>query len=157
MALKNQEKVEPLLKDVPAHAARLAEELPKLGGDLAKVLRETQRLKDVAAQMRQAHKGLETALARWPQIRETLSGTATVLKATQAQLKHVVDHKEEYEAAMADTVELTDEFAKGLPAYSVKCSSPRKGPMVISPSATVARLPALSASGEKGPLAAELS
>src|SRR5207248_2886182 len=37
-ALKQQEKVEPLLKDVPEHAARLAEELPRLGEELAKVL-----------------------------------------------------------------------------------------------------------------------
>src|SRR5262249_53154751 len=37
LALKQQDKVEPLLKDVPEHAARLIEELPKLGGDLARI------------------------------------------------------------------------------------------------------------------------
>jgi DNA repair exonuclease SbcCD ATPase subunit len=118
LALKQREKVEPLLKNVPEHAARLAEELPKLGADLAKILRETQKLKDIAAQMRMAHKGLESAVARWPQLRDTLNATAKLLKATQVQLKQVVDRREEYEKAMAETVEFTDEFAERLPAYT---------------------------------------
>src|SRR5262249_23042620 len=44
-ALKKQAEVEPILKDIPEHAARLTEELPLLGGDLAKILRDTGRLK----------------------------------------------------------------------------------------------------------------
>src|SRR5262245_24708474 len=104
MALKQQEKVEPLLKNVPQHAARLAEELPKLGTDLAKILRDTEKLKDIASQMRQAHKALEGAVSRWPELRDTVMGSAKLLKATQTQLKQVVDRRDEYEKALAETV-----------------------------------------------------
>src|SRR5207244_752909 len=60
-ALKQQDKVEPLLKDIPAHTARLAEELPTLGGDLSRLLRDTGRLKEVAVSLRQAQKGIADA------------------------------------------------------------------------------------------------
>src|SRR5260370_27676055 len=53
LALQNHGKVEPLLKEIPSHAARLADALPKLGGDLARILRDTQRLKEVAGALRQ--------------------------------------------------------------------------------------------------------
>ena len=42
--LKQQDKLEPLLKEMPAHVARLAEGLPQLSGDLSRILRETKHL-----------------------------------------------------------------------------------------------------------------
>src|SRR5262245_18213485 len=78
--LKQREKLEPLLKDAPANAARLAEELPELGADLAKVLRDTKQMKDVAMSLRQAQQELDTAAAHWPQTRSTLGESAKVLR-----------------------------------------------------------------------------
>jgi ABC-type transporter Mla subunit MlaD len=118
LALAQQDKVEPLLKNVPEHAARLAEQLPKLGKDLARVLRETERFKEVAATLRQAQKGLDGAVSRWPELRNTLSRSATLLRGTQKQLQSVVDNREEFEKAMAETVALTEEFADRLPAFT---------------------------------------
>jgi tetrahydromethanopterin S-methyltransferase subunit B len=115
LALKQQDKVEPLLKDVPEHAARLVEELPKLGGDLARILRDTRRLKEVAAALRQANKGIDNAVARWPELRITLTRFATTLQVTHGQLDQALQHREEYETAMKQSILLGDSFAELLP------------------------------------------
>jgi uncharacterized phage infection (PIP) family protein YhgE len=115
VALQHQDKVEPLLKEVPSHAARLVEGLPQLSGDLARILRDTDRLKEVAAGLRQAQKGIDTAVARWPELRTTLSRLAVVLQATHDQLDQAVQHRHEYESAMHETVQVADTFAAMLP------------------------------------------
>jgi uncharacterized phage infection (PIP) family protein YhgE len=114
-ALTHQEKVEPLLKEIPAHASRLAEELPKLGGDLSRMLRDTQRLKDVASALRQAQTGIDKAVGRWPEVRTTIARLATALRAARNQLNQATEHRQEYEAAMGQTVQLADTFAAMLP------------------------------------------
>jgi ABC-type transporter Mla subunit MlaD len=115
LALQNQDKIEPLLKEIPAHAARLAEALPKLGGDLSRILRDTQRLKDVAAALRQTQQGIDRAVARWPDLRKTFARFATILTATHEQLDHAVEHRQEYETAMQQMVQLAESFASILP------------------------------------------
>jgi uncharacterized phage infection (PIP) family protein YhgE len=114
-ALKQQEAVEPLLKDVPEHAARLAEELPRLGEELSKVLRDTARLKEVAAVLRQAQKAIEGAVAQWPQLRQGLKKSAVVLRSAQKQLQYALDHRAEYEASVEQTLLLSRTFASALP------------------------------------------
>jgi uncharacterized phage infection (PIP) family protein YhgE len=114
-ALQQQEKVEPLLKDVPEHAARLAEELPRLGEELSKVLRDTARLKEVAAVLREAQKAIDAAVAQWPQLRQGLTRSATVLRAAQKQLQYALDHRAEYEASVEQTLLLSRTFASALP------------------------------------------
>jgi ABC-type transporter Mla subunit MlaD len=118
VALKQQDKVEPLLKKVPEQAARLADELPKLGADLARVLRDTEKLKDLADSLRQAQKGVDGAVTRWPELRKTLRRSATLLKSAQQQLRNVVEHRRDYEEAVSDTVALTEEFADRLPQFT---------------------------------------
>ncbi len=115
LALQNQNKVEPLLKEIPAHAARLADALPKLGSDLARILRDTQRMKEASAALRQAQQGLDRALSRWPELRKTFARFASVLAAAHDQLDHAVEHRHEYEAAMQQTVQLAETFAAILP------------------------------------------
>ena len=114
-ALNQQGKVEALLKNVPEHAARLADDLPRLGADLSKVLRETKHLKDVAALLREAQKGVDAAVTRWPELRKTLRQSATLLRTTQAQLKNALAHRAEYEQAMDQTVVLARTFSAALP------------------------------------------
>jgi methyl-accepting chemotaxis protein len=116
-ALKQRDQVEPLLKEIPEQASRLAEELPKLGTDLAKVLRDTASLKEVAESLRQAQKGIDTAVARWPELRTSLKGSATLLKATQEQLKQALANRREYESALRQTSLLAEAFASLLPDY----------------------------------------
>jgi uncharacterized phage infection (PIP) family protein YhgE len=115
LALRNQDQVEPLLKEAPSHAARLAEDLPRLAGDLARMLRDTDRLKEVARGLRQAQKGIDTASAHWPEVRSMLDRLATVLKATRDQLDHAVQHRREYESASQQMVQLAENFATLLP------------------------------------------
>jgi hypothetical protein len=114
-ALKQQEKVEPLLKDVPRHAARLAEELPQLSADLGKILRDTAQLKEVAALLRQSQKGVDAAVARWPDLRKDLGRSAVLLRATRSQLDNALAHRAEYEAALRQTQLLSKTFSAALP------------------------------------------
>jgi tetrahydromethanopterin S-methyltransferase subunit B len=115
VALKYQDKLEPLLKDAPAHAARLAEDLPKVGSSLSQILRDTRRLKEVATALRQAQKGIDRVVTRWPEVRATLAKTATFLKLTRDQLDRAVQHRREYESAMQETVQVADTFTAMLP------------------------------------------
>jgi uncharacterized phage infection (PIP) family protein YhgE len=117
-ALAQQDKVEPLLKRLPEQSARLAETLPQLSDNLGKVLRETQKLKELAGGLRQAQKGLDGAVARWPQLRTTLARSATLLKGTQQQLRGVVEHRQEYEKAVGDAIVLTEQLADRLPQFT---------------------------------------
>jgi len=118
LALQHEDKVGPLLKEVPIHASRLVEELPKLGLDLSRILRETQRLKEVVAALREAQKGIDAAVGRWPQIRITLQRLASGLRAARNQLNKATEHRQEYETAMKQTVQLADTFASMLPLIS---------------------------------------
>jgi uncharacterized phage infection (PIP) family protein YhgE len=117
LALKQQDKLEVLLKNVPEHSARLAEELPKLTADLSRILRETERLKEVAAVLRQAQKGIDVAVARWPDLKTNLSKASALLRATQGQLNQALERREEYEAALKQSIVLAESFATLLPIY----------------------------------------
>ncbi len=104
-----------MLKEIPGHATRLAEELPKLGGDLSRILRDTKRLKEVASALRQAQSGIDKAVGRWPEVRTTIARLALALRTARNQLTQAVDHRHEYESAMRQTVQLADTFAAMLP------------------------------------------
>jgi hypothetical protein len=117
MALKQQDKLELVLKSVPEHSARLAEELPKLTGDLSRILRETERLKEVAVTLRQAQKGVDNAAAKWPELKANLSKASTLLRATQLQVREALDRRQEYEAALKQSIVLAESFATLLPIY----------------------------------------
>ncbi len=114
-ALASQEKLEPVLKNLPKSLARLSSELPALTTELAKVLRETSRLKEVAVALRQTEKNVNTAAKRWPQLRETLEKSGTLLRATQKQLRTALSRRDDFETTMRQTVELTTLFAEALP------------------------------------------
>ncbi len=117
LALGQQDKLEALLKNVPEHTARLAEELPKLSADLGRVLRDTAKLKEVATALRQAQKGVEAAVARWPELRTALGRSATLLRTMREQLDGALEHRDEYEAALRQTVVLAETFARVLPLF----------------------------------------
>lgn len=123
VALEQQQKLEPVLRDAPAHAARLAEELPRLGQGLAQVLRDTKQLKGIATALRQAQQSIDMALARWPELRTTLDRMAVVLRAAAAQLDHALQHRDQYEAAVQQTVVLADSFVTLLPLVTDQLDS----------------------------------
>jgi uncharacterized phage infection (PIP) family protein YhgE len=123
LALQSQDKLEPLLKEIPAHAARLADALPKLGSDLARILRDTQRMKEAASALRQVQQGIDRTVTRWPDLRKTFARFAGILAATHDQLDHAVQHREEYEAAMQQTVQLAESFAAILPLVTDQLDS----------------------------------
>jgi hypothetical protein len=116
--LKRQGEVELLLRQMPEQAARLGDELPRLTGTLAGALRDAGRLEQVATALRQSRKGIDSAVASWPEVRKGLSGSAVLLRATRDQLDSAIEHREEYEAAQEDLEALYGEFAKIMPALA---------------------------------------
>jgi hypothetical protein len=117
-ALERQEQAERLLRQLPEQVARLGEELPRLTGDLAVALRGTERLKQVASALRQSRKGLDAAVAGWPEVRSGLSGSATLLRAARDPLDQLIEHRAEYDAARVQVEGLSGEFAGLLPALT---------------------------------------
>jgi ABC-type transporter Mla subunit MlaD len=114
-ALKQQDKVEGLLKSVPEYAARLTEQLPQLADSLVKILRDTSRLKEVGKLLRQTHKGIDNALTLWPELRKNLGRSSTLLRNTQSQLDYVLTHRDEYEASLHNTLLLSRTISASLP------------------------------------------
>src|SRR5262249_33776329 len=117
-ALRHQDKLEPLLQQMPERTAKLAEHLPKIGRDLAKLLRDTERFGSVAQGLRKAHKSLASTLERWPEICKALAGSSAVLKTTQKQLDHALKNRGEYEKAQQQTTALVEAFSSALPELS---------------------------------------
>jgi uncharacterized phage infection (PIP) family protein YhgE len=118
VALKNKEALAPLLKNLPENTAKLAEELPRVGDNLARVLRDTANLKETAVHLREAEESMNKALSRWPAIRKNLAHSATLLRTTQKQLDETLKNREKYEASVNQTVALADTFAEALPLFT---------------------------------------
>jgi hypothetical protein len=115
VALKNREQIEPLLRDVPEHAQRLADSLPRVGQGLARVLRDTGRLKGVARGLRNAQKAIDGVAGRWPDLATVLGNSAILLKVMQSQLDQALLHRKDYEKVMSQMVLLAEAFAVMLP------------------------------------------
>jgi uncharacterized protein (DUF3084 family) len=113
--LEQQNKLEPLLRDIPTRTAGLAEAVPMITGDLAKVLRETKQLRNVAASLKDAQKGLDAAAGKWPELRQSLKQTAKVLRSSAEQLDRVVAHRDDYEASVKQSTELAETFSLMVP------------------------------------------
>jgi ABC-type transporter Mla subunit MlaD len=114
-ALKQQDKIEALLKSVPEHAAHLTDQLPELADSLSKILRDTSRLKEIGKLLRQTQEAIDTALKRWPELRKNLGRSSIMLRNTQSQLDHVLTHREEYEASLQHTLVLSRTISAALP------------------------------------------
>jgi chromosome segregation ATPase len=117
-ALKQQDKLEPLLRDIPARTAKLAEELPRLGQELAKLLRQTKHLREVAAALRQTQQGIDLAVSRWPEVRTGLRRSADLLRVSSTQLDHALANRDDYEAALKETTELAETFGRAAPLFT---------------------------------------
>jgi uncharacterized phage infection (PIP) family protein YhgE len=113
--LKQQGEIDSLLKSVPKQSAALAEELPKVGKSFARMLRETQRLKDVSTALRQAQKLLDESGTQWPELAKAMNQSAIVLTAAQKQLTKALGKRDEYEDALHNTAELAKVSAELLP------------------------------------------
>jgi hypothetical protein len=114
-ALKQEDKLGALVKNVPQHTARLAQELPALSADLAKVLRDTAQLREVALALRQTEQSVNATVARWPALRENLGRSSAVLRATQKQMQAALVRREQYDALAKQTLSLTRAWAEALP------------------------------------------
>lgn len=114
--LSQRAKIEPLLKELPERTANLAEELPRVGTNLAQLLRETRSLKDVATSLRQGQKALLSVSEHWPTLRRTIRHSAEVLRATSVQLDQALRNREVIEQARQQSVLLGESLTRTLPA-----------------------------------------
>lgn len=117
VALKQQAKIEPVVKELPNQIGQMAEKLPQIGMDLAKVLRETGRIKGTAQALRQAQQQVNTVVTNWPQIQGSLGRTSDLLRASQKQMAVAIKNQPTYEVAVKETASLTDAFAAMLPVF----------------------------------------
>jgi uncharacterized phage infection (PIP) family protein YhgE len=117
-ALKQQEETEKLLRSVPDQTATLAEALPKIGRNLARILRETEKLRELARGLRTVRKTLDDTLATWPEVAKGLKKSATVLDEAKARLDKAAASREEYEKAMESSSDVARSLADLLPAFT---------------------------------------
>src|SRR5262245_53897039 len=118
-AIKDQDKLEAVLKTMPQNTARLAAELPALTADLTRVLREAERLKDVSASLRQTQKGMAAALEKLPKARQGMRDSAVRLRAFQKQLDEAVTSPRSKDT-LRKTIELTDAAAQVVPLLAAQ-------------------------------------
>jgi hypothetical protein len=86
--------------------------------DLAKILRDTSRLREVAAMLREAQKAIDNAVARWPDLRKTLARSAVLLRATQQQLSRALENRDMFEVSLELTIILVRALTAALPALA---------------------------------------
>jgi DNA repair exonuclease SbcCD ATPase subunit len=115
VALREQDRLEPLLKQLPAQVATLADELPRLSGNLARLLRDTRALRELAEALRRAEQGFDIAVRRWPELRKMLGRSAELLRSARRHLDHTLSHRTEYDAAFRQTASLAEAFGSMLP------------------------------------------
>jgi uncharacterized phage infection (PIP) family protein YhgE len=117
-AIKHQEETEKLLKSVPEQTAVLAEALPKMGKTLARMLRETQKLRQLASGLKAVRKTLDDTLKAWPEVAAGLKKSAKVLDEAKTRLDSAAANREEYEKAMRSSSDVARALADLLPAFT---------------------------------------
>jgi methyl-accepting chemotaxis protein len=121
--LKQQDKLEQLLRDIPERTAKLADDLPRLAREIAKLLRETKQLREVAAGLRLAQKGVDATVAQWPEMRKGMKQTSSLLKTSAKQLDTVIKNRAEYETSLNQSTELAETFSRMVPLLAEQVSS----------------------------------
>jgi hypothetical protein len=100
---------------IPVQRTSFTGQASKNSPDLTNVLPDADRLKELIDALRKGQSALDITQARWPALRNTLQRLTTVLKATRSQLDQAIDHRQDYEAALEQTVQLADTFSIMLP------------------------------------------
>ena len=57
-------------------------------------------------------------LARWPDLQKMLSRSAVLLRSTRRQLEHTLEHRDEYDASLKQSVALAESFGALLPLFT---------------------------------------
>jgi ABC-type transporter Mla subunit MlaD len=123
LALKNQAETEKLLKSVPEQTAALAEALPAMGNTLTKALRETKKLRELAAGLKATRTMLDETLSAWPEVAKSLKKSAEVLDQARMQLDVATANRVEYEKAMESSSQIARSLADIMPAFTDQLDS----------------------------------
>ncbi|MGF1581756.1 MAG: hypothetical protein ACFCD0_20695 [Gemmataceae bacterium] len=114
-ALKHKDKLEPILQKLPNQTLQLAEKVPMVAKDLAAVLRKTEELTKVGAQLREARKGLDDTAENLEPIRKAVKSSARLFRTTRVELDKAINQREQAEKLMAQTTDLSDGLSQVLP------------------------------------------
>jgi hypothetical protein len=68
--------------------------------------------------LREAQKGIDNAVAHWPDLRKTLARSATLLRATQQQLNRALENRDMFEVSLELTIILVRALTTALPALA---------------------------------------
>lgn len=117
-AMQQYAEMGPLFRDLPAHAARFAQELPHIGKELVRVLRDASRLKEVAVVLRQARGNLDGMLEGWPDMQKRLGRSVVMLQSVRDQINYTLDHRQDYEAALQQAAVILQTLATSLPDFT---------------------------------------
>jgi Sec-independent protein translocase protein TatA len=121
--LKQQDKLERLLRDIPDRTAKLADDLPRLARELAKLLRETKHLHAVADTLRLAQKSIDATVTQWPEWRKGMKQTSALLRTSAKKLDSVIRNRAEYETSLNQSTELAETFSQMVPLMAEQVSS----------------------------------
>ena len=75
-------------------------------------------VKDLAAALRQAAKGIDTTVARWPELQTTLARLAGLLGVARGELDVALWNRKNYEDALEQTLRLAEGLATLLPVVT---------------------------------------
>lgn len=113
--LQQQDKLDAILRDLPGRMAALLESIPRISQEMAQVLKQTAHLGSVSIALKETQKGLDAVAKQWPAVRDGLRQTAELLRLSAGQLDHVVKNKDQYAAALDQSTELAETFARMTP------------------------------------------
>jgi len=114
--LEQRDAIEPILSDLPMQFAFLSQEFPKLMLNFTSLLRETSKINQAAAVLRETAKRTRKAGEELPKIQSAISRGARLLTNSQKQLNHVINNREKYDAALGQTVVTLEGLSVAIPA-----------------------------------------
>ncbi|MCP4095569.1 MAG: hypothetical protein GY748_04925 [Planctomycetaceae bacterium] len=115
-ALKQRETIAPILSELPEQFVFLSEEFPKLALNFTSLMRETSKINQAAAILRETSMRTRKAAEELPKIRSAISRGARLLSNSQQQLNHVINNREKYDAALGQTVVTLEGLSVAIPA-----------------------------------------
>ncbi len=115
-ALKQRDTIEPILRELPEQFVFLSEEFPKLALNFTALMRETSKINQAAAVLRETAMRTRKAGEELPKIRSAISRGARLLANSQQQLNHVINNREKYDAALGQTVVTLEGLSVAIPA-----------------------------------------
>ena len=114
--LEHRVDIEQFLAHVCQQLEYLSKEYPRLALQFATVVRDTSKVKAIAATLRASGKRIRTASTELPKIQASISRGTKLLANSQQQLQHVIENRDKYDVALKQTVVTLEGLSVAIPA-----------------------------------------